>query len=93
MTHDTVYRRKFRFRNVRIAGPKLTNGEPMFPSDARHQNLTYSVKVLADISQYQDKINILSDEKIEEKTGMDEKAVPIATIPLMMRSKYCSLNQ
>ena len=50
MTSEHVYRRKFRFKNIRIIGPKLPNGiEPMFPSDARHRNLTYSVKLIADI--------------------------------------------
>jgi len=94
ITHDTVYKRKFRFKNVRIIGPKLPNGiEPMFPSDARQRNLTYSVKIIADISQYQEKIDILTDKRIETITGVEEVGVPIATIPLMMRSKYCSLNQ
>ncbi len=94
MTHDTVYRRKFRFKNVRIIGPKLPNGiEPMFPSDARHRNLTYSVKIIADITQLQEKIDIITDRKQETITGVEEIGVPIATLPLMMRSKYCSLNQ
>ena len=94
LTHDTVYRRKFRFKNVRIIGPKLPNGiEPMFPSDARHRNLTYSVKIIADITQYQEKIDIITDRKTEIITGVEEIGVPIATVPLMMRSKYCSLNQ
>ena len=94
MTYDTIYRRKFRFKNVRIVGPKLPNGlEPMFPSDARHRNLTYSVKIIADITQYQEKINIVTDRKTETITGVEEMGVPIASIPLMMRSKYCSLNQ
>jgi DNA-directed RNA polymerase II subunit RPB2 len=94
MTHDTVYRRKFRFKNVRIIGPKLPNGiEPMFPSDARHRNLTYSVKIIADITQLQEKIDIITDRKQETITGFEEIGVPIATLPLMMRSKYCSLNQ
>jgi DNA-directed RNA polymerase II subunit RPB2 len=94
MTYDTIYRRKFSFKNVRIIGPKLPNGiEPMFPSDARQRNLTYSVKIIADITQIQEKIDIISDKKIETITGVEEIGVPIATIPLMMRSKYCSLNQ
>ena len=94
LTYDTVYRRKFRFKNVRIIGPKLPNGiEPMFPSDARHRNLTYSVKIIADITQYQEKIDIITDRKSEMITGVEEIGVPIATVPLMMKSKYCSLNQ
>jgi DNA-directed RNA polymerase II subunit RPB2 len=94
MTNDKVYRRKFRFKNLRIIGPKLPNGiEPMFPSDARHRNMTYSVKLIADIVQIQEKIDILTDKREETITGIEEVGVPIATLPLMLRSKYCSLTQ
>jgi len=90
----TVYRRKFRFKNTRVIGPKLENGiEPMFPSDARHKSITYSVKLIADISQFQEKIDIMTNKRTETLTGIEELDVPIATIPLMVRSKYCSLNQ
>ena len=90
----TVYRRKFRFRNTRIIGPKLENGiEPMFPSDAIHKSLTYGVKVICDVSQIQEKIDIITNKKYEMLCGIEEVDVPIAYIPLMVRSKYCSLNQ
>jgi DNA-directed RNA polymerase II subunit RPB2 len=89
-----VYRRKFRFRNTRIIGPKLENGiEPMFPSDAIHKSLTYGIKVICDVSQIQDKIDISTGKKSEMICGTEEVDVPIAYIPLMVRSKYCSLNQ
>lgn len=94
ITDDIVYRRKFRFKNIRIIGPKLGNGiEPMFPSDARHRNLTYSIKIIADIQQLQEKIDINTNAKEEKLTGVQEQNVPIATLPLMIRSKYCSLTQ
>lgn len=90
----TVYRRKFRFRNTRIIGPKLENGvEPMFPSDAIHKSLTYGVKVICDVTQIQEKIDIVTNKKTEMVCGTEELDVPIAYIPLMVRSKYCSLNQ
>ena len=89
-----VYRRKFRFRNTRIIGPKLENGiEPMFPSDAIHKSLTYGIKVICDVSQIQDKIDISTGKKSEMICGTEEVDVPVAYIPLMVRSKYCSLNQ
>jgi DNA-directed RNA polymerase beta subunit len=94
MTSDHVYRRKFRFKNIRIIGPKLPNGiEPMFPSDARHKSTTYSIKLIADISQFQEKIDVMTNKRTETLTGIEEVDVPVATIPLMVRSKYCSLNQ
>lgn len=93
MTLTTFYRYKFKFDNIRIQEPMLDNGiEPLFPSAARHNNLTYSVKVFADVTQYQDIIDIASDEKITKKNGIMEENVLVAIIPLMVRSKYCTLT-
>lgn len=93
ITQTTYYRYRFKFENVMIDEPTLNNGvEPMFPSDARHNNLTYSVKVVADVTQYQDIIDIASDLKQTKQVGEIEKGKHIATIPLMVRSKWCSLN-
>lgn len=93
LTPTTYYKYRFKFENVMIDEPTLNNGvEPMFPSDARHENLTYSIKLVADVTQYQDIIDIASDQKITKQIENTEKAKHIATIPLMVRSKWCSLN-
>jgi DNA-directed RNA polymerase beta subunit len=93
MTYTTFFKYRFKFDNVRIQEPMLDNGiEPLFPSVARHNNLTYSVKVFADVTQYQDIIDIASDEKITKKNGNTEENVIVAIIPLMVRSKYCTLT-
>jgi DNA-directed RNA polymerase beta subunit len=93
ITYTTFFRYRFKFENVRIQEPMLDNGiEPLFPSVARHNNLTYSVKVFADVTQYQDVIDIASDEKITKKNGNTEENVLVAIIPLMVRSKYCTLT-
>lgn len=87
------YRYRFKFENIRIQEPMLDNKiEPLFPSVARHNNLTYSVKVMADVTQYQDIIDIASDEKITVQNGNKETNVLVAIIPLMVRSKYCTLT-
>jgi DNA-directed RNA polymerase beta subunit len=89
----TFYRYRFKFENIRIQEPMLDNGiEPLFPSAARHNNLTYSVKIFADVTQYQDIVDITSDEKISRKNGTKEENVMVAIIPLMIRSKYCTLT-
>ncbi len=93
LTPTTYYKYRFKFENVMIDEPTLNNGvEPMFPSDARHENLTYSIKLVADVTQYQDVIDIASDQKITKQIDNTEKGKHIATIPLMVRSKWCSLN-
>lgn len=92
ITPTTYYKYRFKFENVMMDEPTLNNGvEPMFPSDARHENLTYSVKLVADVTQYQDIIDIASDQKITKQIENTEKGKHIATIPLMVRSKWCSL--
>ena len=93
INQSTCYKYRFSFENVMIDEPTLKNGiEPMFPSNARHENLTYSAKIVADVTQYQDAIDIASDQKITKQIGEKEKSKHIATIPLMVRSKWCSLN-
>lgn len=93
MTFTTLYVYYFKLENIRIQEPMLDNGvEPLFPSVARHNNLTYSVKVFADVTQYQDTIDISSDEKTTKKCGNTEQNILVAIIPLMIRSKYCTLT-
>ncbi len=93
ITFTTFFRYRFKFENIRIQEPMLDNGiEPLFPSAARHHNLTYSVKVFANVTQYQDVIDIASDEKKTCQNGTTEENVLVAIIPLMVRSKYCTLT-
>ena len=94
MTSSTFYRYRFKYENVRIDEPTLSNGiEPMFPSDARHSRLTYSVKLIADVSQYQDAYDIATDHKTTTLIGRKEENYHIGTIPLMVRSKWCTLTK
>jgi len=94
MTNTTYYRYRFKFSKIRVQEPTLDNNgiEPMFPSDARHGNLTYSIKLIADVTQYQDIIDIATGERKINQIGDIEIDVPIAFIPLMLRSKWCSLS-
>jgi len=93
MTSTTYYRYRFSFNKIRVLEPVLENGvEPMFPSDARYGNQTYSLKLIADVTQYQDVIDIATNERVVNQVGEVEMNVPIASIPLMLRSKWCSLT-
>ena len=95
ITEDTVYRRKLVFKNIRVIGPHGDDEtEILFPSVCRQNNLTYGVKIIADITQVQETINIQTDIKTETITGTEEFDVPISqNFPLMVRSKWCSLIQ
>jgi len=93
LTKDKLIRYKFKFENIAVKPPAFdADDEIMFPSDARTKNMTYSVKLVATVTQIQEIVDVNTDEKMEKVIGMPEKDVPIAVIPTMVRSKYCSLN-
>lgn len=91
---DIIYRNKFKFENIRYQSPVCDNKvDPIFPSDARYKSLTYSVVLIADVTQYMEKKQIVSREApIIAHIGETIKDVQIGYIPLMLRSKYCNLT-
>lgn len=90
---NKIYKYKFKFENTMIKPPTMDNDiEPMFPSDARKRSLVYGGRLLSRVTQYQEIIDINTDEKIVRQNGHPEENVPIANIPIMVKSAYCSLN-
>lgn len=84
---------KFKYSDIKIRPPLMENeSEPMFPSDARNRSLSYSGKLLARVKQIQERINTITGEKITKEIGNEEVDFPIAILPIMLRSQYCSLN-
>ena len=93
ITKNKVIKYKFKYENIGIKEPTLENDvEPMFPSDARNRNLTYSARLVARVTQIQEIIDIATDEKIVNIVGQPEDNIPIANLPVMVRSKYCNLS-
>lgn len=89
---NNIIRYKFKYSDVSIRPPLLENDiDPMFPSDARNRSLTYAGKLVARVKQLQETIDIITDEKRVREIGREEDNVPIATIPIMIKSQYCSL--
>jgi DNA-directed RNA polymerase II subunit RPB2 len=83
----------FKFDDIYLKPPTLENeSELMFPSDARVRSLTYSSKLIATVTQIQQKINVLTGEKQEKQIGEKEYEYHVTNIPIMVRSKVCSLN-
>lgn len=84
---------KFKYENITIKPPTMENDvEPMFPSNARNRSLVYGGRVMAKVTQIQEITDIATDEKIVRVIGHPEDNVPIANMPMMLRSAYCSLN-
>ncbi len=93
MTKEKIIKYKLEYDNISIRPPMLDNDEElMFPNDARNRNLTYGAKVIASVTQVQEIIDIATDEVTRVVNGQTEHEVPIATLPIMVKSKFCSLN-
>lgn len=91
ITKDKFIKYKFKYENVVVKPPTLENEvEPLFPSDALNRSLTYSGKILAKVTQIQEITDIQTNDKIEKIIGQPEENVPIANIPIMVGSQYCS---
>jgi DNA-directed RNA polymerase, beta subunit/140 kD subunit len=90
---DKIYKNKFKYESIMVKPPVLDNDvEPMFPSTARNRNLNYSGKIVAKVTQIQEVIDINTDEKTVKTIGVPEDNVPVAIIPIMVKSQYCNLN-
>ena len=91
---NLIYRYKFKFDNIFIRPPLNENGDSlMYPMDARDRNLTYSIKFLSKITQIQEIYDLNSKEIISIKViGNEVERETIASIPCMVKSKYCSLK-
>lgn len=89
---NTKYVHYLKFRDVEIKPPTIeSEDDPMFPTDARQKNLTYSCKIYATVGQYMDTIDIATGDKDTRLIGKEERVQP-ANIPVMLRSKYCNLS-
>jgi DNA-directed RNA polymerase beta subunit len=92
ITKDTVYRYLFEYTNISVKPPTDNDDEMMFPSAARTRNMTYAAKLVATITQIQEVTNIATGDVVRNIVGQPEYEYPIAIIPIMVKSKYCSLN-
>jgi DNA-directed RNA polymerase II subunit RPB2 len=90
--NNKLYRNKFRFRNIGLKPPiNENNDEPMFPEHARIKNLDYQSKLVADVEQILEIVDLETTE-ITTKVVAIEKETPVAKIPIMVKSKYCITN-
>jgi len=91
---DLIYRYRFKFENIFVRPPVNENGDSlMYPMDARNRNITYSLKIMAKISQIQEIYDLNKKEIISEKViGNNSERESIVSLPNMIRSKYCSLE-
>ena len=91
---DKIYRYRFKFDNIHVRPPLNDNGlSLMYPMDARDKNCTYSIKVMAKVSQIQEIYDLNKKEIISTRViGNVVERENILILPVMVRSKYCSLQ-
>lgn len=92
ITNTQVIKYKLVYENIRLAPPtnEATN-TIMYPSMARDKNETYASKLSAFVSHIQEIRDATTHELISTKVISSDDIV-IAVIPIMVKSKYCSLN-
>lgn len=87
-----IYKYKFKYTNYSVEMPKNEKeGGMLLPMQARINDLTYSIKIMANVTQYIEIIDL--KKNINNKTIIETHNSPnvvIATIPTMVRSKYCN---
>ena len=87
-----IYRYSLKFDNIMLKAPSDDlDYVTIFPNDARIRHINYSSKLIVDIKQIQEIIN-LETNITDEKVLYHEKKINIGAIPIMVRSKYCTTN-
>lgn len=87
-----IYRYSLKFDNIMLKAPSDDlDYVTIFPNDARIRHINYSSKLIVDIKQIQEIIN-LETNITDEKVLYHEKKINIGAIPVMVRSKYCTTN-
>ncbi len=90
---ELIYLHGFKCSNIRIKPSTFENdNEIKFPSDARKNHLNYFATVVADVQQFVEKVDSITGEKVIKNIGDAEKETPVANIPIMVKSKYCSTH-
>ena len=91
---DKIYRYRFKYENIHVRPPLNENGDSLlYPMDARDKNSTYSIKFIAKITQLQEIYDLTRKEIISEKVvGQPYEKETAVILPVMVHSKYCSLE-
>ena len=89
--NNMIYLHGFKCENIRIKPPtNPSNNEMLSPKEARTKHLKYFATIVADVTQYVEKEDMTTGDKTISIIGEMEKNVNIASIPIMIKSKYCT---
>jgi len=90
---DTLYRNKIKYEDILVIPATLDHGKTlMYGNDARNKNITYSIRFMAKITQIQELYDLKLKKTIETRIIAINEKDEALSLPVMVRSKYCSLT-
>jgi DNA-directed RNA polymerase II subunit RPB2 len=90
LTRDKKYVNYLMFKDNAYVPPMLDD-EPLMPQEAIKLGLTYSVKVLSHVEQWQDVVDIATNRLIDSrKVGEEDSHMNIANLPIMVSTNLCN---
>ena len=90
---NTIYLHGFKCSNIRIKPPTSPSGpELLTPKEARKKHLKYFATIIADVHQFVEKEDMTTGDKTISFIGDIEKNIAVGSIPIMVKSKYCTTN-
>jgi len=90
LERQQLIRNRFLFDNVSFK-PAANETSYLSPSEARHRGFSYFGTLCADVRQVQERVHTATGDT-EIKVVHQEKNVPVARLPIMVRSKYCTTS-
>jgi len=94
-THDTkyIYKYKLNFISVSVSPPKTDNKPIIFPREARDKKITYASELSAIVEEVEEIYDLITRELIKTNIIGERQKIVLVNLPIMVRSKYCALNQ
>lgn len=90
---NIIYLHGLKFTNIRFKPPVNQSGiDLLSPNEARKKHLKYFGTIIADIQQFVEKEDMITGEKNIIMIGDIEKDNAVGSIPIMVKSKYCTTN-
>lgn len=90
VTKDAIYLYGFKFKDTKILPPvRERDNEIVFPQMARKNFLNYFANINSKVTQFQERIDLVTGEKTFKNIGETEE-VTVASVPIMVKSKYCA---
>lgn len=90
ITPEEIYNYGFRFDDVKIFPPiRERDNEIIYPHMARKNFLNYFANIQAKVTQFQERVDLVTGEKTSRDIGESETTI-VGSVPVMVKSRYCS---